>query len=109
MQTGQTLSERVRMLEAGCAVKDAAIRDLHAEVSSLKSYADEVQAIARRQMDRAEAAEAENRRLCEENARLRAVIASPNGHHPDCGYQLDQYTSECNCERSSDKANCPAE
>lgn len=102
MQTGQTLGERVRMLEAGGAVKDAEITRLHAEVARLR----EAQEIA----DRRHAADLGSLRIVgEENRRLRAVIASPNGHHPDCGYQLDQYSWECTCERSSVKANCSAE
>lgn len=32
-----------------------------------------------------------------ENVKLRAILASPSGHHPDCAWQLDQYDFECDC------------
>lgn len=32
-----------------------------------------------------------------DTTKLRAIIASPSGHHPDCAWQLDQYDFECDC------------
>jgi hypothetical protein len=32
-----------------------------------------------------------------DTTKLRAILASPSGHHPDCAWQLDQYDFECDC------------
>lgn len=69
MQTGQTLGERVKMLEAGCVVKDAEITRLHAEVARLRD------------------------RLEDKTNSLRVEIAAKQGAHNEIKMLLDAITT----------------